>query len=230
MKQKYLITIENIEPFDRLKHLTKNRSKMNKHSSLGTNAKDQSWCKHFKANPVAKQAFTLTFCYFPDSPCEHWISSNDRIEMGVEKGDMKPSTSAVNINFKLTLSQRIWLFFILPTALNCAVYIADVATDIAVVERHLAEARLLPAILTFILIYAPAFAFLAITLSDKRRQQSESASRVKWSFKQLILAIFFPIHAMHRCVVKRWSRQKRRLQCELTIWFSSDLPESCSGA
>lgn len=121
--------------------------------------------------------------------------------MGVEKGDVGEPSLGVTLNLNLTLNQRIWLLFLVPTALHCAVYIADVATDIALVERHYAEARYLQAGLTLILIYSPAVVFLTLTLADKRRWPPEdkgSSQRATWVLKQLGLAVLFPIHAMHR--------------------------------
>lgn len=121
--------------------------------------------------------------------------------MGAEKGNADETASRLDLNFNLTLNQRIWLLFLLPTALHCGVYIADVATDIALVERHYAEGRCLLACTTLLILYAPAVVFLALTLADKRRwppAEKGSGEKTKWILKQIALAVVFPIHAMHR--------------------------------
>lgn len=123
--------------------------------------------------------------------------------MGVEKeksGDLD-GRSVDRYSLSLTLNQKIWFIFVVPTALCCVIYIADIATDIALVERHYSDSRYVAGTLTLALIYAPAIIFFAITLADDSKWpplEEGPTRRLGFFLKQLILLIFFPIHAMHR--------------------------------
>lgn len=119
--------------------------------------------------------------------------------MGLEKDPDGKSTDRLSL--PLTVNQKIWFLFVIPTALCCVIYIADIATDIALVERHFSDSRCVYGSLTLILIYAPAIAFFVLTLLDPEKWPKEeegTGKKVAWLSKQIGLLLLFPIHAMHR--------------------------------
>lgn len=104
-------------------------------------------------------------------------------------------------SLSLTISQKIWFLYVLPTSLCCVIYIADIATDIALVERHFSDSRCIAGAITFILLYAPALVFFLVIVSDPKKwpeAEEGSGKRACWFLKQLGLLIFFPINAIHR--------------------------------
>lgn len=101
----------------------------------------------------------------------------------------------------LSINQRIWFLFLLPTVFCCIIYIADIATDIALVERHFTESRSITAFITILLIYAPPTVFFILTLRDEEKwpeADKNTTKKVLWILKQIGLLIFFPIHAIRR--------------------------------
>lgn len=120
--------------------------------------------------------------------------------MGLEK-DPEGKGTDDRLSLSLTVNQKIWLLFVVPTALCCVVYVADIATDVAMVDRHFSDNRCVVGSLTLILIYLPAIAFFVLTLLDERKwpkPEEGTWKKTAWIGKQVLLLLFFPIHAMHR--------------------------------
>ncbi|KAK6623355.1 hypothetical protein RUM43_009207 [Polyplax serrata] len=109
----------------------------------------------------------------------------------------------------LTINQKIWFIFLLPTVFCCIVYIADVATDIALVERHFAEDRCFAGSLTVILMYSPSVVHFILTMMDASKwpeSDKKTSKKVCWVLKNVGLMILFPVHAIHRFAGKLfWS-------------------------
>lgn len=131
-------------------------------------------------------------------------------------------------NLPLTINQKIWFLFLLPTAFCCIIYIADVATDIALVERHFTEDRCLAGAVTVILIYAPPIVYFILTIMDSKKwpePEKDTLKKVRWIAKELGLLVFFPIYAIHRygsfnyCVAREISVQCKQFQITLLFIF-----------
>lgn len=75
----------------------------------------------------------------------------------------RKSTSYMKIPLKST--EQIYLVFLIPTLINCFIYILNISADLVVAIQHFREDNPLWGICTITIIYAPALTYFILTIS-----------------------------------------------------------------
>jgi len=139
----------------------------------------------------------------PDRPIP--TSENSR-EYSVLDG--KPSRV---INFPLTISQQIWLMFLLPSFISTAIFIFDLSTDIGLAVTFFQEKLYLAASLTLLFTFLPAVVCY-ITRLLKPPQGQTNEGKCEWFFVETLAFILFPLRPL-TCFAQRifWALEAVRL-------------------
>lgn len=104
------------------------------------------------------------------------------------------------LGYKLTTEQQIWVGYILPAIVNCAVYIADVSTSVALAERHFEEGNFGAASVTVVLIFTPPIVFCGYSIYKRNSWNIHDNVKQKIIFVllRLLNIIAFPAWIIYR--------------------------------
>lgn len=102
----------------------------------------------------------------------------------------------------LRSTEQIYLVFLIPTLINCAIYILHLSADVVVAEQHFRESNPIWGSCTVALIYAPAIVYFVLTVSRPDWWMSEddkiSKGVVTWFALQVCQLFAFPLFALYR--------------------------------
>ncbi|XP_066908961.1 XK-related protein 6 isoform X2 [Halyomorpha halys] len=123
--------------------------------------------------------------------------------------DTKPSHI---LDFPLTVQQQLWLLFLLPTIWLILLFIADIATDIAVGVELINEGHYFAGILTLLFIVLPSLLSYFFRLSEPP-DTKEVKVAFTWLSVETAAFLLFPIRPLH-CFAERlfWSIEAIRLE------------------
>nr|CAD7446973.1 unnamed protein product [Timema bartmani] len=109
----------------------------------------------------------------------------------------KPSTV---MGYPLTIQQQICLCFLLPSIINCIIYILDISTCVSAVREHFDAGLHVWAVFTIILLYLPSVVFFVLTVSkpDLWDEQGDIVRTGQWFMFRLAQLVAFPIWAIYR--------------------------------
>ncbi|KAK9510831.1 hypothetical protein O3M35_005531 [Rhynocoris fuscipes] len=116
------------------------------------------------------------------------------------------------LNFPLTVTQQIWLIFIIPSFLISAFYIIDIATDVAIGCALINENHIWAGVVTLLLLYtAPLIQFFANITNPPA--ENEFKVLATWFLLELIACLLFPLRPI-QCFAERifWGIEALRLE------------------
>ncbi|XP_020707294.2 uncharacterized protein LOC105684731 isoform X1 [Athalia rosae] len=102
----------------------------------------------------------------------------------------------------LRSTEQIYLVFLIPTLLNCAIYVIHFSLDLVVVEQHFREGNSIWGSCSLVIMYAPSITYFILTVSrpDWWMSQDEKISKgvITWFMLQVCQVFAFPLFALYR--------------------------------
>ncbi|XP_068992253.1 uncharacterized protein [Neodiprion pinetum] len=102
----------------------------------------------------------------------------------------------------LRSTEQIYLVFLIPTLINCTIYLVHFSADLVVVEQHFRESNPIWGSCTLAIMYAPAIAYFVLTVSrpDWWMSEDEKISKgvITWFILQICQLFMFPLFALYR--------------------------------
>ncbi|XP_015584724.1 uncharacterized protein LOC107262737 isoform X1 [Cephus cinctus] len=102
----------------------------------------------------------------------------------------------------LKSTEQIYLVFLIPTLVNCCVYVIHFSMDLVTAEQHFKEGNPVWGSCTIALMYSPAIAYFVLTVSRPDWWMTEDDKLTKgivmWFLLQLCQLIAFPLFALYR--------------------------------
>ncbi|XP_014615017.1 PREDICTED: uncharacterized protein LOC106792986 [Polistes canadensis] len=112
----------------------------------------------------------------------------------------RKSSRCLKIPLKST--EQIYLVFLIPTLVNCIVYIIHFSADLVVATQHFREHNPVWGSCTLSLMYAPAIVYFILTISRPDWWMTDNDKLTKgiliWLFVQICQLIGFPFFALYR--------------------------------
>lgn len=99
--------------------------------------------------------------------------------------------------YPLTITQQVWMGFMLPTILSTFVFVANFAFSFAVAFQLLRDGHPCFAGVTVLLIYAASLICLVVNIMHQPKLDSLGDS-VIWMLVQVLQTMLFPVSVMHR--------------------------------
>lgn len=111
----------------------------------------------------------------------------------------KPTTC---LKIPLKSTEQIYFIFLIPTLINCIIYIVHFSADLVVATQHFRENNPIWASCTLSLMFAPALVYFILTISRPDWWMTEDDKVTKgvliWFFLQVCQLIGFPFFALYR--------------------------------
>ena len=106
------------------------------------------------------------------------------------------------LKIPLKSTEQIYLVFLIPTLVNCILYVLHFSADLVVAVQHFREGNPIWGSSTIALIYTPAVAYFILTVSrpDWWMTDNDKVSKgaFAWFGLQLCHLIAFPLFALYR--------------------------------
>ena len=106
------------------------------------------------------------------------------------------------LKIPLRSTEQIYLIFLIPALVSCCVYVINLACDFVVAIQHIREGNPIWGCCTIGLIYAPAIAYFALTVSRPDWWMTEDEKIAEgvctWFALQVCQLVAFPIFALYR--------------------------------
>nr|CAD7577815.1 unnamed protein product [Timema californicum] len=118
----------------------------------------------------------------------------------VKKQSILNDMPSTVMGYPLTIQQQICLCFLLPSIINCIIYILDISTCVSAVREHFDASLHVWAVFTIILLYLPSIVFFVLTVSkpDLWDEQGDIVRTGQWFVFRLAQLVAFPIWAIYR--------------------------------
>lgn len=113
-----------------------------------------------------------------------------------------PKKSSKCLEIPLKSIEQIYLVFLIPTIINCIIYIIHFSADLVVATQHFRENNPIWGSCTLSLMYAPAIVYFILTISRPDWWMTDDDKLTKgisiWFFLQICQLIGFPFFALYR--------------------------------
>ncbi|XP_043673585.1 uncharacterized protein LOC122631678 [Vespula pensylvanica] len=113
-----------------------------------------------------------------------------------------PKKSSKCLEIPLKSIEQIYLVFLIPTIINCIIYIIHFSADLVVAIQHFRENNPIWGSCTLSLMYAPAIVYFILTISRPDWWMTDDDKLTKgisiWFFLQICQLIGFPFFALYR--------------------------------
>lgn len=122
--------------------------------------------------------------------------------MVAKSGPICQRRSTHCMRLPLRSTEQIYLVFLIPTLIGCAVYTINFAADFVVAIQHFGQGDPIWGSCTFGIMYAPAVAYFVLTVSRPDWWMSEEEKLTKgivtWFILQILQLFLFPIFVLYR--------------------------------
>ena len=122
--------------------------------------------------------------------------------MAQETEEICQSKSTRCFKVPLKPTEQIVLIFLIPTIINCYIYVLHFASDLVVAVQHFREHNPVWACITIAFMYAPALAYFVLTVSRPDWWMTDDDKLYKgaflWFLLQVVKLITFPLFALYR--------------------------------
>ncbi|XP_014229149.1 uncharacterized protein LOC106653987 [Trichogramma pretiosum] len=99
-------------------------------------------------------------------------------------------------------TRQIYLLFLIPAILNCAVYVVNFSADLVVAVQHFKERNPEWGLITMTFMFIPAFAYFVLTVTRPGWWMTEDDKQNKggclWFALQVVKLAAFPLFALYR--------------------------------